>query len=127
MGKKYEKNEEHRKLVEQMSAVGVSQEQIGLILGISVDTISRHYKDEVSTAKTKANARIAGALYQKALKGDNTCMIFWLKTQARWQETNHLEVTDKRYLIIDKQLTIEEFNAKYGIGLDTAAEAENIN
>jgi len=67
--------------------VGSRQEVIAEILGISVDTLYRHYKAEMDTAREKANASIGGALYKKAMGGDTTAMIFWLKTRARWKET----------------------------------------
>ena len=39
------------------------------------------------TAKIKANAKIGGTLFNKAINGDTTAAIFWAKTQMGWKET----------------------------------------
>lgn len=122
-GKKYNVNEKDKELVIQMSSVGISHEQIAAVIGITHDTLVKYYKIELDTSKSKAIAKIGGRLYQKALKGDNTCMIFYLKTQARWHETQHLIHEDKEYVISDEVLTIEQFDEKYSIK-DLAATAK---
>lgn len=127
-GKKYQVNETDKKKVEELTAVGVSQEQIAEILNISADTLYKYYKTELNTAVSIANSKIAGKLYAKAMKGDNACMIFWLKTRARWTETQHVINDNKNYVISDEPLTVEKFNAKYNINsLATTAETENSN
>lgn len=90
-GKKYEPNEADKTLVMQMSAVGITQEQIAAVIGITHETLNKYYKETLETSKSKAIAKIGGTLYNKALKGDNTCMIFYLKTQGGWRETTHVE------------------------------------
>ena len=37
--------------------------------------------------ETKANAQVAGFLFNSARTGNVTAQIFWLKTRARWRET----------------------------------------
>ena len=88
---RYIPNEEHRTLASQMSAVGCTQEQISKVIGISVDTLAKHYLADMDAARSKANAKVAQTLYQKAIKGDTVCMIFWLKCQARWTERTEIE------------------------------------
>ena len=51
--------------------------------------ILEHYK----RGKSKAIAHIAQGLIQKARAGDTTSAIFFLKTQARWAETQKHELT----------------------------------
>ena len=84
---KHQPTDATRQTVQLHVMVGTRQEVIAEILGISVDTLYRHYKAEMDTAREKANASIGGALYKKAMGGDTTAMIFWLKTRARWKET----------------------------------------
>ena len=67
--------------------VGTPQPTLAKILGMSTETMTKYYRDELDTAKAQANASIAGRLYKKAMDGDTTAMIFWLKTQAKWRET----------------------------------------
>jgi hypothetical protein len=127
-GKKYEPNEADRQLVQQMAAVGIRHEQIAAVLKLSADTLVKYYDEELKTAKTKANMKIAGTLYNKAMKGDTTCMIFWLKTQAQWNETQHIVHENKQYVISDEVLSIDEFDKKYNVSsVDTTAETEEIN
>ena len=37
--------------------------------------------------ESKANAQVAGFLFNAAKNGNVTAQIFWLKTRARWRET----------------------------------------
>ena len=92
-GAKYNKNDKDRLLVEQMSACGIPHESIANVLDISHDTLTRHYKEELTNASAKANTKVAGTLYNKAIRGDTACMIFWLKTRAKWREVNYQEIT----------------------------------
>lgn len=86
-GRPYKATAADRKQVGQMCAAGISHEQIALVLGINADTLKKHYDVELKTASPIANNRVAGALYAKALSGNVTAMIFWLKTRARWSES----------------------------------------
>ena len=79
-----------------MGAV-LSIEQISSYFGFCRDTFTaickrqpevfRHYKK----GKAKAIATVAKGLLRKALDGDTASAIFYLKTQAGWKETTHLE------------------------------------
>lgn len=94
--KNFEATESERRNVELYAAAGISHEQIAMLITrdgkpISVDTLTRHFPLELSTGNSKATAVVAGKLYQKALAGDVTSMIFWLKTRAGWRETNRQE------------------------------------
>jgi hypothetical protein len=76
-----------RQTVSLHATVGTRQEVIAEILGISVDSLQRHYRSELDTSREKANASVGGALFKKAMSGDTASMIFWMKTRARWRET----------------------------------------
>lgn len=76
-----------RQTVQLHATVGTRQEIVAEILGISVDSLQRHYRSELDTSREKANAAVGGALYKKAISGDTASMIFWMKTRARWRET----------------------------------------
>lgn len=84
---RHEPTDATRQTVSLHATVGTRQEVIADILGISVDTLQRHYRSELDTSREKANASVGGALYKKAMSGDTASMIFWLKTRARWRET----------------------------------------
>lgn len=84
-------DEKTRKTVEAMSSYGIPQEDIAKVIGIDPKTLRRHYEHELDTASAKANAQVAQRLYNKCLDGDTSSMIFWLKTRAKWAETQKIE------------------------------------
>ena len=98
--KPMEPTAEDRTLVETMSAVGIPQESIARCIcgGISVDTLARHFREELDTAATLANAKVAGTLFNKALDGDVTAMIWWTKTRMSWKETKVAENHNLEYV-----------------------------
>lgn len=86
----HEPTDRTRELVQLHTMVGTRQEAIASIIGIDPKTLRKHYRDELDQSKAKANATIGGALFNKAKSGDTTAMIFWMKTQAGWRETQDL-------------------------------------
>ena len=87
----FKPTDEQRKLVEQMSAVGIPHESIALVLEIDPKTLRKHFKSELDTAAIKANAKIGGTLYNKAMSGDTTVAIWWSKALMRWSERQEFE------------------------------------
>jgi hypothetical protein len=89
--------------VEALKSFGVPQDDIALYIGIDRKTLAKHYKDELDTAQTKADATVARFLYQaasgKALDSGASyadCVraaMFWAKTRMQWRETNHHDHT----------------------------------
>ncbi len=91
---------EQKKLVESLAGFGIPQEEIRRLIPnpesnapISLHTLEREFRAELDTGALKANAKVAAALYAKAIGGDTTSMIFWLKTRARWRETQGIDLT----------------------------------
>ena len=84
-----------RKLVEQMTACGIPQESQCLVVrdGIDEKTLRKHFRRELDTAATKANAKVAGTLFSKAMGGDTTALIWWTKTRMKWSERQEIEHT----------------------------------
>ena len=80
-------------------AAYLSTEQLADYFGIGRATFFRLMERDEDIAgrykrgKSKAIGKVAQGLVQKALAGDTTSAIFFLKTQARWRETDRLEVT----------------------------------
>lgn len=76
-----------REKVRSLAAVGVRQDDIAKIVDCSPKTLRKHFRRELDRAGAEANAMIAGSLYQAAMNGNVTAMIFWLKVRAHWKET----------------------------------------
>lgn len=82
-------------MVEQLAACGIPQDDIARMIvpgGMDPKTLRKHFRNELDSGAPKANAIIADKLFQQAKGGNITAMIFWLKTRARWRETNHHEI-----------------------------------
>jgi len=84
---------ESRDQVKRLSALGCPHEDIATRLKISADTLVKYYQDELDEGRIDANSAIAGTLFNQAKKGNTVAAIFWLKTRARWKETQVNEVT----------------------------------
>jgi len=93
----FEPTETERKQVEALSGYGLPLEQIAVLVrkGISVDTLTTHFAEELISGKAKANAGVGRTLHQKAMAGDTTAAIWWSKTQMRWSETQKFEHTGR--------------------------------
>ena len=75
-----------RRQVEAMAAYGIPEPDISRVVGVDPKTLRKHYRDELDLGETKANAQVAGFLFNAARNGNVTAQIFWLKTRARWKE-----------------------------------------
>src|SRR5688572_9289822 len=76
-----------RRQVEAMAAYGIPEIDIAAVLSVDPKTLRKHYREELDLGETKANAQVAGFLFNSARSGNVTAQIFWLKTRARWRET----------------------------------------
>ena len=80
--------------VEAMAGFGIPQEDIARVLNIAPQTLRSHYRDELDTGSTKANAKVAENLFRKATgdgQGAVAAAIFWAKTRMGWRETPRIE------------------------------------
>src|SRR5215467_6294020 len=85
----YEPTEKDRRTVETMIGHGISENDIARVIGISVDGLTKWYRDELATGAVKANSAVAESLFKKATgnaNGSVAAAIFWLKCRARWAE-----------------------------------------
>ena len=89
----YEPSDADREVAKRLSALGTTYEDIAKKLKISSDTLVKYYSQELEDGRIDANASIAGTLFSQAKKGNTAAAIFWLKTRARWKETQVNEVT----------------------------------
>ena len=90
-GKKHEPTQQDRDTARRLSALGVPHEDIATRLKISSDTLVKYYQEELDEGRIDANSVIAGTLFNQAKKGNTAAAIFWLKTRARWKETQSHE------------------------------------
>jgi hypothetical protein len=86
-------DETTRNKVFMLSTVGTRHEDIATVLGISADTLTKYYHDELAKGRIEANASVAETLFKQAKEGNTTAMIFWLKSRAKWKETSQHEIS----------------------------------
>ena len=102
-----------REVVEKLTAYGVTQDHIAREIGISQKTLQTHYRDQIDLGTARANAKVAGVLFEKAMAGDTACMIFWLKTRARWSEKVEAQQENRILVLTNNPMSDEEFNDKF--------------
>jgi hypothetical protein len=76
-----------RRQVEALAAYGIPEADISGVVGIDPKTLRKYYREELDLGEAKANAQVAGFLFNSAKSGNVTAQIFWLKTRAKWRET----------------------------------------
>ena len=112
-----------RRQVEAMAAYGIPADDISRVVGIDPKTLRKHYRDELDCGETKANAQVAGFLFNSARNGNVTAQIFWLKTRARWRETpvelKHSGSVGRKDLseLTDEELMTMIYTASADLGL----------
>jgi len=106
------------KQVESLAANGLTQEQIAAALGISESTLHKRKQENteftaaIKRGKAKGIALVTNKLMESIKGGNMTGMIFFLKTQAGWKETNVQEHTGKDEPIAKVQIEVISANAK---------------
>jgi len=80
-----------RKFVRRMTVAGFTKAEVSEQLGITPDMLTYHYPVELK-AHQVAVQRVSQVLFQKALRGDITAAIFWLKARAGWRDRDPLQV-----------------------------------
>lgn len=92
-GKAFIPTDEHRELVLELTSKGLPFTQIAALIDfIDEETLKKHFKKELLIGKAQANRQIGGKMFQKAMEGDTTALIWWSKTQMGWKETKAVEV-----------------------------------
>lgn len=87
-------SEETRAEVRALSGFGITQDDIARYLDIDPKTLRKHYRDELDTGTTHANAEVARSLHKQATEGGNVAAaIFWMKARAGWREKQEVELS----------------------------------
>ncbi len=82
---KLKPTDKQRLLVKKLAAVGTPHEDIASMVNIrSPKTLRKHFREELDRGEAEANAKVAGALFSRALAGDTNAQKFWLQCRAGW-------------------------------------------
>lgn len=72
--------------VRRFAEIGTPYTVIARIMGMSATTLKRRCRAELDAGVEVANARIALTLFETAMNGNTTAMLWWEKTRAGRRE-----------------------------------------
>ena len=106
------------KQAENLSAQGLTVKQIANVLGMGEATLYEkqvkfpEFSEAIKKGRDRGVQAVTSALFRKAVEGDNTAIIFFLKNRAGWTDrlqTEHLgEQVNVEINIKDKYAELEE-------------------
>lgn len=113
----YEPTESDRNSVRIMAATGVRHKDICRCLGdggIAEKTLRKHFREELDTARLKADNAVKATVFQRAVAGEGWACQFWLKrTSAEggdsFREPN--AVLTARNKAGETMFTLDDFDA----------------
>jgi hypothetical protein len=76
----------HRKIVFDLSASGLSNEDVAAVVGISKERLQELFKVEIATAYQLCHASLSRSLYYQGIAGDEKAATNWLKyhNRSKW-------------------------------------------
>lgn len=92
---KFEPTVEQCNVARALVACGHGAHDIGIYYSIDEKTARRAFRKELAEGRAFFGARLTAGIAHKALGGNLTAIIFILKTQFGWRETNRTELTGK--------------------------------
>jgi DNA-binding XRE family transcriptional regulator len=106
---RFQPNDGQRLLVKSLAAIGITQQKIARLLGVSRKTLTKHLRNELDHGSIEAEAEVAKNFFQMARSGKNLgAMIYFLKMKGWWaspgSETRKEPVADF-VVVIDKKAT----------------------
>ena len=87
----YSPTDSDRAVVEGLVVSGCNHEQIAAYLDISHDTLTKHYRKELDTAKVKLAGMMTKTMMQRAMDNNHKdcqrAYEYWMSRQFSWKET----------------------------------------
>lgn len=100
--------EELAKQIALLVAIGTTHEHIARMLRMSLQTLHKHYKDELDLGASKAGAVVGGKIFEAAKRGEQWACTLWVARRMGWTESHKLEgdpnapvVAVVRHVIVD--------------------------
>tara|TARA_Y100000593_G_scaffold57832_1_gene107487 strand:- start:479 stop:850 length:372 start_codon:yes stop_codon:yes gene_type:complete len=101
MNNAFKPTTEQRKQVEAMCGYGIPVDDIAKVIinphttrPVCKQTMYNHFRAELATGMTKANAKVAESIYKAAVERNNmTAAIWWSKARMGWSETQGREMS----------------------------------
>jgi hypothetical protein len=91
---KYIPTDEQRRQVLSLTGLGITYVEIAKLFDINISTLRKHYRYELDTGATVANAKVAQSLFENATKHNNAAaQIWWTRARMGWKTETDLNVT----------------------------------
>jgi hypothetical protein len=104
----FEVTEQSLNDVKSMAALGIPEDDIGKVLGISAAKVRRLFRTELRREPIEANKQVMQALFDMAVSGKNaTAAMFWAKARCGMQEKSGEQTAEppvKRIVFLEKAL-----------------------
>jgi len=71
-----------------LASLQCTNQEIAFVMGVSVDTLARHYKDVIAVGSAQGKIKLRRAMFRNACEKDNAVMQIWLSK-------NLLNMTDQ--------------------------------
>jgi hypothetical protein len=95
----YVPSQAQRDLAETLSGYGIPQDDIARLVGVSLMTLHKHFREELDVGMAKANAFVAANMFKMAT-GDGPhagrMAMFWAKARMGWREVPQESVVTVR-------------------------------
>lgn len=89
---KFEPSAQQRAQVRTFAGLGLPQDQICRLVGMSEAALRNHFEEELGLGIAQANSQVMGALYKSAVEEKNvTAQIFWAKARLGMSEKTQTE------------------------------------
>lgn len=91
---------EYTEQVEKLCLLGATDEQLAIFFSVSIQTIHNWKKkhpdffDALKRGKQNADIEVVNSLFKKAMNGDTTAQIFWLKNRQTesWRDRKEVDL-----------------------------------
>lgn len=100
-----------RQTVQLAMAIGYTQEQAARLIGVGLNTLTKHYREEIDKGAEKVLAAVAGnlvtiATQQQDRKAALTACIFICKTRLGWRDRDPFEAKAESKMEADGTVTV---------------------
>lgn len=115
-----------RQQVEMLIGYGLKHDAIAAVIGISDETLRKHYRPELDHGKAKIVAQVANSLVKKALSDRPDAINaakFYLERQGQWTETKTINTNFSARQMTDDELIQYLAGDEQGEGGEGAAAA----
>ncbi len=101
--------DDQRKVIQAMSGFGIPWADIARAHDCDQKTLVKHCKEELEKGHIITTTKVAETLYNQAMGGNTTALIFWLKCRARWSERHEITGADgEPFSVIVKKFVLKE-------------------